>query len=690
MAGTKQYARAFNGGEVTPEFYGRIDDIKYQTGLARCLNAIVLPHGPAEKRAGFQFVAVSRNNLSAKSRLLPFVFSPQDTAIVELTPGAFRFYVDGAVVLDGMVPFEEPHPYTEAELFEVTYYQVNDVMVLCHPNHPPAELKRVAPGVWEYAPISFGPTVSAPTGLTSTVIEVGPRPIEPEPLGFEYVITAVASDGTESIASSTATAVVDFAQTDDYVNLSWTAVSGAARYRVYRRQSGVFGFLAETTTTAYNDNGNVVPDFSRTPPTDVSGTLFAGAGNYPACAGEFQQRVFFGGTRNASQTIWGSKTGTRYDFNFSIPVLDTDGLSFRVASRQGSPIRHLIAQQDLIALTGSSEWRITGAATELVTPTSISARRQSAVGASHVSPVDADTAVIFASARGGRIFALGYSNERGGYVPQNLTLRAPHLFDGFDILDMAMVRTPVPIVWAVSTSGRLLGLTFLPDEEVYGWHAHETDGVVESVAAVAEGEYDALYAVILRNTLPTPIRTVERLALRRFDQPADGFFVDCGLTYEGPPVASVTGLSHLVGATVAVVADGAVLPRAVVPPSGTLTLPAEASVVHVGLPYTVELKELPASFEIPGFGGGRPKSVRRVWLRLYKSSAVLVSAGGREVEVKQRTSEPYGSPPTLMTGEFEAAIGDEWSLGGQVTIRQTEPLPLTVLAIIKEVMFGGD
>ena len=76
----------------------------------------------------------------------------------------------------------------------------------------------------------------------------------------------------------------------------------------------------------------------------------------------------------------------------------------------------------------------------------------------------------------------------------DLLLRAPHLFDGYEIVDMAYSKAPQPIVWFVSDSGRLFGLTYVPEQQVGAWHWHGTDGIFESCAVVAEGSEDFLYS----------------------------------------------------------------------------------------------------------------------------------------------------------------------------------------------------
>jgi hypothetical protein len=93
----KTLLRSFAGGEITPELYGRLDLTKYQTGLAKCLNFRVLPHGPAQRRPGFRFIAQCKDSTRAV-RILPFAFSADQTVVLELGHQYVRFHVSVAGV----------------------------------------------------------------------------------------------------------------------------------------------------------------------------------------------------------------------------------------------------------------------------------------------------------------------------------------------------------------------------------------------------------------------------------------------------------------------------------------------------------------------------------------------------------------------------------------------------------------
>ena len=227
---------------------------------------------------------------------------------------------------------------------------------------------------------------------------------------------------------------------------------------------------------------------------------------------------------------------------------------------------------------------------------------------------------------------------------------------------------------------------------VYAWHRHTTpNGAVESVTVVSEDLEDALYALVRRTISGRTVRYIERLQTSYFADQADAFFVDSGLTYRGLPATTITGLQHLNGQTVQILADGAEVSDQVVT-NGTVTLTEAASVVHIGLGYASDLMTLPLALEgVAAAGQGRFKNVNAVAMRVTQSS--LVSAGpsfDRLTDYPARqVSDPYGSPPALRTGEFRFAIGPSWNSDGSVCVRQARPVPLTVLSMALDVATGG-
>ena len=822
MPVTRNFKQAFSGGEISPEMFGRIADNKFQQGAATMRNFIAKPQGPAQNRPGFAFVREVKN--SAKStRLLSFTFNTTQTMVIEMGDQYFRFhtqgqtlfysdgaawsggtnYVVGSIAKQGGVNYysktvhsnsqppnatnwyamptspnvyEIPHPYLEAELFDVNYVQSADVITLVHPNHAPRELRRLGATQWELRVIDFGTPLAAPGNVAvSMYIPSSSSTNTDTYVAHEYVVTAVKTNLIDESNQSTSASVNNNIFVTGAKNtITWNAVSGAGRYRVYKQQGGIYGFLGETTTTTLVDD-NIAPDFSRTPP--IHENDFTGTGNYPGAVSYFEQRRVFAGTNNAPQNIWMTKSGTESNMSFGLPIRDDDRIEFRVAAREANTIRHIVPLTNLLMLTGSAEWRITSVNSDAITPTSISVKPQSYVGANNSQPVIVNNSLVYAAARGGHIRELGYNWQANGFITGDLSLRAPHLFDNFTIVDMALSKSPIPIVWQVSSSGKLLGLTYVPEQQIGAWHQHDTDGTFESVACVSEGNDDVTYCIVKRFIDGAFVRYVERMGTRLFATQRDNFFVDAGSTYNGtntntgqnvtisggtnytkgetvtittnynlfnapPSVAdkddaivlvdgttlyrltilgtssqtvatakldkdlpaslrntaltsyevarnTISGLSWLEGKTVNILADGAVHPQKTVS-SGSITLDRAASVAHIGLPIEADLQTLPMALQVEAFGQGRVKNLNHVWLRVLESSGIFAGpSADKLVEAKQRTTEPYGTPPNLKTQDIKIMLTPQWQDNGQLFVRQTDPLPLTIVGLTLEVAMGG-
>lgn len=682
MANARVVQRSFGGGEISPEMFGRFDDVKYQSGLATCRNFVVKPQGPVENRAGTEFVREVKDS-TKRTRIIPFTYSVTQTMVIEIGAGYFRFHTGGATLMDGGVPYEIENPYAEADLFAIHYVQSADVLTLVHPAHAPRELRRLGPTDWDLVTISFSSPVAAPTGVSATSNNKGTE------YTYRYVVTALDAEGkTESQQSATVSCVNNLFSPGGANHLAWSAVTGASRYNVYKEQGGLFGYIGQTTGLALVDD-NIAADLSVTPP--IYDDVFGAAGDYPAAVSYFEQRRCFAGTVNRPQNIWMTRSGTESAMSYSLPVRDDDRVAFRVAAREANAIRHIVPLSELLLLTSSGEWRVASVNSDAVTPTTISVRPQSYVGATDVQPVVVNNTVLYAAARGGHVRELAYNWQANGFLTGDMSLRSAHLFDNLGIEDMAYSKAPQPIVWFISSNGKLLGLTYVPEQQIGAWHQHDTLGAFESCAVVAEGNEDRLYVVVRRSINGQEVRYVERMASRQFEAQADAFFVDCGLTYSGAPATTITGLDFLEGQEVSILADGAVHPRRIVT-GGLVSLDEAASTVHVGLPITSDIETLPIALQLQdgSLGQGHVKNVNQLWLRVNRSSGIFAGPDANNLrEVKQRTNEPYGSPPVLKTDEIPLKLSPDWSRSGQVFVRQRDPLPLTIVSMSAEVALGS-
>jgi len=599
-----------------------------------------------------------------------------------ITTGSYDAYVSGGTVAR---IYTLTTTYAEADIFDIHYVQSADVLTLVHPGYPPKELKRISASSWTFTSITFGPTIAAPVS-TSAVATVGAGTVT-----YTYVVTAISSDGRdESIACATPRSCTNNLVTLGNKNtFTWASVSGAIRYNVYRDENGIYGYIGQTASLSFVDD-NYNPDTTVSPPETKN--PFTGANKYPSAVSYFEQRRIFGGTNDNPQTFWLTRSATESNLNFSIPTQASDGIEATVASREVQRIRHFLPLSDLLFLTPSGEWKVGSGNDTTLTPTTLKVAPQSYVGSSNVQPVVTGNSVLYVQNKGSHIREMAFEWQASVYKSTDASIMAPHLFDNNTISDMAFSRAPYQITWVIRGDGVMLGLTYVPEHQVTSWHQHETDGLFESVCSVSEGNEDITYVVVKRTINGSAIRYIERLHSRYFATKADCFFVDSGLSYSGTATSTISGLWHLEGKSVSILADGAVHPNKTVA-SGSITLDTPASKVHVGLGYTCEVKTLPVAISskaTPDFGFSHYKNTNKVWLQVNESSGIFAGpATDMMTEYKQRTNEPYGTSPALVSTEIEILLSPQWGKLGQVLIRQTDPLPLTLVSMTAEVSVGG-
>lgn len=747
------FQRSFAGGELAPSLHARADTSKYTTGAKTVKNFVVRKEGGVSNRPGTRFVEACKDAAAGK-RLMRYVSQFVGfSELIEIGQGYFRFYVNGEqlevtgvpaysgatayipgdlVITGGVIYYnhsastgnappdaafwyaltmtsatsgiyEIPTPYNADDFFK--WNQSGNVITLTHDDHQPRELivESLTRKVLQL--VTTTPSVSPPGGVSGTAGAAGART-------YSYIVTSAYRDTYEESNASAVAVIAGCAEpTAAAPNVvTWTAVPNTAEYYVYADpyQNGVFGFVGTSALTSFRDAG-FVPDFAVTPP--VSRNLFSSPDEHPAVSANFQQRRFFANSNDAPDAIWGSRTGFYANFGISSPLQDDDSVTFRIAGNNHHAIRYLIAlKAGLILLTDGGEWTLTGGGGvgSPITPNSIAAEQETYVGIKdHVRPVIIGNTILYAQARGTVMRELRFDQNVEGLGGKDLSIYAQHLF-GRDrqIVAMDYQQVPDSLVWAVRADGVLLGLTYIPEEEVWGWHRHETvmsDGTLgtfEDVCVVPEVDEDVVYVIVRRTVEGADVRYVEKLESRTIRDgffATDCFFVDCGLTYAGAPASSFGGLDHLEGQVVAVLGDGVALfdgdpasAQAVnfTVASGSITLSAPVSVCHIGLPIRYADLEL---LDLDTSGSNVRDKKKRVG-----SVTVLVENSGRSFwigpsssDLRQYDRQAYEPNTFGFTGALELNTVSQVSETGRVVIRQKDPLPLTILGVIPNIEMGG-
>ena len=620
----------FSAGELDPRMLGRTDLRSFENGAAKLRNVVVETTGGVRRRPGMAYVATA----AGRGRLVELEIGPDLAYLLAFSDLQVDVYRDG--VLRATVAT----PWSEARVAQIAWAQMGDSLLITHPDVPPQRLRRESDTVWSIDPWLFAEI--AP-GVTAQPFA---RFADPE-------ITMQASATTGSVMINTSADV-------------FVAEHQGGIVRIKGKQIELTN--VQSTTQAV---GLVLQDLDDTnATTDWDELAFSDARGWPITVSFHQARMVIGGSRDLPNGLWLSKTGQSFNFDVGTGE-DDEAIAFRLAASDTPVIRALMPGRHLQVFTSSGEWVVQG---DPLTPTNIQVQQQSRIGSPrdrHVPPRDVDGATLFAARNGRELREFLFVDTEQAYQAADLALLARHL-----------VHNPVDqafdpkrrLFLIVNEDGSLATIAIYRNADIAAWSLQETDGRVLSVAVVG-GETMLL---------------VDRAGGVQIEQLDDQTMVDAGLRLsQSPPALVWTGLGHLEGQEVALVADGLVLERTTVE-GGQVVLDTPASELVVGLPYEHVIEPMPATF-----GAGRPAGLDplyrpvRVSLRLFETQSVHIDTGDglRELPLHTVGGGPTDSSPAPFTGDRAVrALG--WRRGAEQPpwrIQQDTPLPCALLSATTEV-----
>lgn len=419
---------------------------------------------------------------------------------------------------------------------------------------------------------------------------------------------------------------------------------------------------------------------------------------YPYCAAFFQDRLCFGGSAKYPQRVWMSKSGDYYNFGVdkeSGTVTDDSAVTADLLSLKFTRINHMDVGNDLMIFTDGSAWTISG--NETVTPSNITPRNQENYGTNDVKPIRVGGRVVYVQRRGSIVRDIGYSYDVDSYVGVDLTILAKHLIRNHTISDSAYAQEPDSVLYFVRDDGKLLCLTYMTEQKVYGWSVFETDGTIKAVETVANGNNDEVYIVVERYLYNKGyVQSIERLDL---DHSTSGSQQDYTMLDHASTISrsSSQGATQFANGRARCMVDGYLLDGLVdFDSNGFPQLPSGFSgwsTAIVGLPYTMTLEQCNVDFGMTASGTvqGRKKNVTSVILRLDNSF------GGKVGPDEKHLNEIIYDPHRLETGDNVLYSGDirvtlaagGFNDRGRTVIVHDTPYPFSLSAIIRLVTFGG-
>ena len=406
---------------------------------------------------------------------------------------------------------------------------------------------------------------------------------------------------------------------------------------------------------------------------------FSPKNGYPGCVFFYQNRLGLAATQAQPQTLWFSKTGVYDNFGHARgALLDDDAISVNLSGHKLNAIRQVLAAGKLLVFTDASEWTLSSSGA--LTPYNIVVEQQGERGASYTPALLVGNRALYVQARGSALRDFYYDYSSASYTGEDITLCAKHLFEQKTIADMCRQQEPDNLIWCVLSDGTLAALTYVAEQSVCAWTHHETQGAFRSICTIPNRGYDELWLAVERDGVYHIEKLLPRLASK---DPKDQIFLDDSVSKKSDtPFTEISGLTHLEGKTVGILAQGSPLETQTVT-NGKITLPRAMTCVHVGLPYQAQLQTLPIGASLASGGlADQKKRVVSVMCQMADSrGGVLALADEQGEEIIQRTTEPYSTPTALKTQSYTLTLPGTHTFGPSLVFTQNDPLPVTLLAV---------
>jgi hypothetical protein len=457
-------------------------------------------------------VTLKKGVTDANVRMVRFQFSDTQAYMLEFGNLYVRFYKDNGRIEESGIAVELTTPYPTSVLFDLMFAQSADTMFIAHRDYAPRQIERTSHTDWTINETAF---ISAPTSFVSVADAVTNGTFRNNLTGWTVIsgndVTATGFDvdldnsGTSAVIQQQVT--VDSGQayelTFNFTDHSHTTSTNRKLTVQSGSTAGGTDHLASTEVTTGQHSFTFTPGaattylrFSNTN-TGVAtvgavslrrtsgGTV--DANTYPGAVTFYEQRLFWAGSRNHPQTFWGSQTGSY--LNMDPATADADhSVQFSVAADSLDAIVWIGSARDLILGSYGSEHSANGGVDNAIQPASINVTLQSAFGSERIIPVNAGHALLFVARGGKKVREFVFNFDVDGFKAPDLTLLAAHITNN-GITQMAYQQDPDSVCWCSTSTGELIGMTYLADQNVIAWHRHPLGGtlaMVESVGVIPD------------------------------------------------------------------------------------------------------------------------------------------------------------------------------------------------------------
>lgn len=584
-------------------------------------------------------------------RLVNFEFNTDQSYMLAITDKNIAVYLDGVHQVDVY-----SGELTSARLADINWAQSADTLIIFHEDFNPQIVQRQgADDYWTIAALAFD---NVPYHAFTEVVQTG----------------TVISMGTMTPSATSGTITLTFS--------SGTLPAGTAN-QYFEGNGGLARVLSAVSATVVNAYVEI-PFYSTTAIAAGSYNYLSGyeatwssTRGYPICGTFHTGRLWIGGSKQRPTTAWASRVGLFYDFSLG-SALDDDGIEITLDTDQLNRIINVYSGRNLMIFTSGAEFIIPTTLNDPITPSNVSTIRQSRIGSARGFRVQEIEGGVFYIQNGGQsVQEFIFNDTQQAYGNNLISLLSGHLVT--DPVDFCLRRATSlddgALLTLVQGDGEATIATIQRSQNIAAFTNQVTDG--DFIACGAD--YNDLYFAVTRNSL---------VYLERLNE---DHMLDASVrTTTGLPTDVFTGLSHLNGEECRVYADESALAN-VTPSGGSATIARDAEEsCEIGLWFQPIFKDLPSEFPEQKTVMGRLLNITEIILRLYNTASIRVN--GKTLSFRgfglAGGGSPLDAPPPQFTGIKRIVGFRGWDDTAQMTIDQTEPGPLTVLASSKVIIQG--
>ena len=649
----------FASGAIDPLLRSRVDLNQYYNGLQTAENVTIMPQGGLRRRDGLRYITElpSAANPQNGVRLIPFEFSADDSYMFALVNQRIYIFRNKVLVTDingSGNDYLAVSSITSAMLSKIRYAQNADTIIFVHEDLAPLKIVRGATNAdWTASAITF---TNAPTHAF-TVATSNPS------------ATLTPSGTTGNIELTAGSGVFTSAHEKQYININ--SLFGRVRIVEFVSSTKVKGFceidLFDTTAVASGD-WELETGYEDS---------WSGSRGYPVSVTFHEGRLYFGGSKSEPTTFWGSNVNQFFDFEFG-EGLDDQTVSASITTASLNQIVDIFSGRDLQIFTTGGEFFVPQTVGEPITPSNLTVKVATRNGAKPGIPVAGlDSGTLFIQRQGKQLNELLFSDAELAYTTSAISLLSGHLLK--TPTDMAIRRATNTeeadrLFIVNSEAGTMSVFSLLRAQQVVAPSEFITDGAFQAIGI----DVDTAYVIVKRT-----INSADKYYVEYFDST---LHTDSAV-YSAS--ASATGAAaHLEGETLDVIVDGNVQSDKTVS-SGSVTFDrASTSNYEIGLPFTVSVVTMPVEPRLQsGNLKGFKKRILEINAEVFESQAMTVN--GQLVAFRQFGESALDSSVQPFTGVKKVGPLLGYTNEGTITVSQTVPLDLTLLALDYKISVGA-